>query len=186
VWYTFVSVWWRKARCASQWGHCAGKQSSRYLNPSIGDSPVDETRPSSGRSSHLLYATATVEYVSYRRARAGGPVINKAIYWLTKRESFSEILQFLSSSLKQKQRNSVAFSPQAKYTDSAIATCWQNLIPTFADRGVSRGQRGGSPTAVNHNFSRPEPLLFIQVAPHLSSQELSGPRSIPTPTQKIW
>jgi hypothetical protein len=34
------------------------------------------------------------------------------------------------------------------------------LVSTFADRWVSRGQRGGSPTAVIL-FSRPEPLLFL-------------------------
>jgi hypothetical protein len=48
--------------------------------------------------------------------------------------------------------NSVALSPQAKYADGATATCWRNLVPIFADRGVSRGQRGGSPTAVNLSF----------------------------------
>jgi hypothetical protein len=31
-------------------------------------------------------------------------------------------------------------------------TCWRNLTPTSADRGVSRGQRGGSPTVVNFSF----------------------------------
>jgi hypothetical protein len=35
-------------------------------------------------------------------------------------------------------------------------------------------------------FSRPKLLLFFQVAPHLSSQGVSGPRSRPTVTQKIW
>jgi hypothetical protein len=30
------------------------------------------------------------------------------------------------------------------------------------------------------------PLLFFQVAPHLSSQGLSGTRFRPTATQKIW
>jgi hypothetical protein len=30
------------------------------------------------------------------------------------------------------------------------------------------------------------PLLFFRVAPHLSSQGMSGPRSRPTGTQKIW
>jgi hypothetical protein len=84
-----------------------------------------------------------------------------------------------------KQTNSVAFSPQANYNDCATATCWQNLVPTFADRGVSRGQRGGYLTAVNL-FSRLQPLIFIQVAPYLFSQGLSGPRSRPTATQKIW
>jgi hypothetical protein len=48
--------------------------------------------------------------------------------------------------------NSVALSPQVNYTDWATATCWRNLVPTFGDRGVSRGQRGGSPTVVNLSF----------------------------------
>jgi hypothetical protein len=51
-----------------------------------------------------------------------------------------------------KQTNSVAFSPQANYTDWATATCRRNLVPTFVDRGVSRGQRGGSLTVVNLSF----------------------------------
>jgi hypothetical protein len=46
----------------------------------------------------------------------------------------------------------MAFSPQANYTDSATATCRRNLVPTFVDRGVSRGQRGGSLTVVNLSF----------------------------------
>jgi hypothetical protein len=61
----------------------------------------------------------------------------------------------------------------------------RNLMPTFVDRGVSHGHRGGSAMVVNL-FSRPELLLFFQVAPHSSSQGLSGPSSSPTATQKIW
>jgi hypothetical protein len=38
----------------------------------------------------------------------------------------------------------MAFNPQANYTDGATATCRRNVVPTFADREVSRGQRGGS------------------------------------------
>jgi hypothetical protein len=53
---------------------------------------------------------------------------------------------------KNKQTNYVALSPQANYTDLATATCRRNLVPTFVDRGVSRGQRGGSPTVVNLSF----------------------------------
>jgi hypothetical protein len=34
-------------------------------------------------------------------------------------------------------------------------------------------------------FSRPEPLLYFQVALHLSSQGMNGPHSRPTATQKI-
>jgi hypothetical protein len=48
--------------------------------------------------------------------------------------------------------NSVALSPRSNYTDWATATCRRNLVPSFMDRGVSRGQRGGSPTVVNLSF----------------------------------
>jgi hypothetical protein len=72
-----------------------------------------------------------------------------------------------STNLTSYENNSVAFSPQANYNDWATATCWRNLVSTFADRGVSRGQRDGSHTAVNL-FSRPEQLLFFRVAPPLS------------------
>jgi hypothetical protein len=50
------------------------------------------------------------------------------------------------------ETNSVAPSPQANYTDWATATCRRNLVPTFVDRGVSRGERGGSPTVVILSF----------------------------------
>jgi hypothetical protein len=54
---------------------------------------------------------------------------------------------------KNKQKtNSVTLSPQANFTGWATATCRRNSVPTFADRGVSRGQRGWSPTAVNLSF----------------------------------
>jgi hypothetical protein len=46
----------------------------------------------------------------------------------------------------------MALSPHANYTDWATPTCRLNLVPTFADRGMSRDQRGGSPTAVNLSF----------------------------------
>jgi hypothetical protein len=50
------------------------------------------------------------------------------------------------------KKNSVAFNPQTNYTNLATATFWRKVVPTFVDRGVSRGQRGGSPTAVNLSF----------------------------------
>jgi hypothetical protein len=53
---------------------------------------------------------------------------------------------------KTQQTNSVALSLQANYTDWATATCWRNLVKTFADRGVSRSQRGGSSMAINLRF----------------------------------
>jgi hypothetical protein len=43
------------------------------------------------------------------------------------------------------------------------------LVPTFADRGVPRGQRDGSLLPYSR-LSRQEPLLFYQVAPQLYSR----------------
>jgi hypothetical protein len=40
----------------------------------------------------------------------------------------------------------VAFSPQANFTYWATDTDGRILVPTFVDRGVLRGQRGGTPT----------------------------------------
>jgi hypothetical protein len=85
-----------------------------------------------------------------------------------------------------KQTNSVALSPQANYIDWAAATCWRNSVPTFVDRGVSHGQRGGSPTVVNLSFLDRSRYFFFQVASHLSSKGLSEPHSRPTATQKTW
>jgi hypothetical protein len=50
----------------------------------------------------------------------------------------------------KQNKNSVALSPRANYTDGSTATCRRNLVPTFVDRGVSRGQRGLSPTVVKY------------------------------------
>jgi hypothetical protein len=47
---------------------------------------------------------------------------------------------------------SVAFSPQANYTNWTTADGRRILTPTIADRGVSRGQRGIFPTVVNLGF----------------------------------
>jgi hypothetical protein len=81
---------------------------------------------------------------------------------------------------------SMAFSPKTKYTDWATANCRRNLVPAFVDRGVSRAHHGGSLTAVNLSILDRSRYFFFQVAPHLSSQGLSGPRSRPTVMQKIW
>jgi hypothetical protein len=63
----------------------------------------------------------------------------------------------------------VDFSPQANYADWATATCQRNLIPTFADREVSRGQRGGSLTVVNLSFldrGRYVSSKYLLIYPH--------------------
>jgi hypothetical protein len=63
--------------------------------------------------------------------------------------------------------NSVSLSPQANCTEWATAICRRNLVSTFADRGVSRGQRGGTPTALILSFLDLSPYFFFQVAHHL-------------------
>jgi hypothetical protein len=50
------------------------------------------------------------------------------------------------------KQNSMALSLGANYTDWAIANCRRNLVPTFVDGGVSRGQHVGSPTVVILSF----------------------------------
>jgi hypothetical protein len=58
-----------------------------------------------------------------------------------------------SEKVKQKTKQTPwPLSPLANYSDWATATCRRNLVPTFVDREVSRGQRGGSPTVVNLSF----------------------------------
>jgi hypothetical protein len=49
-------------------------------------------------------------------------------------------------------KKSSAFSPQANYTNRATATGRRILVPTFADRWMSCGQRGGTPMVVNLSF----------------------------------
>jgi hypothetical protein len=61
----------------------------------------------------------------------------------------------------------MAFSPQANYTVWATATDYRILVPTVADRGVSRGQRGGTPTTVNLNCLDWSRYFFFPVAPHM-------------------
>jgi hypothetical protein len=69
----------------------------------------------------------------------------------------------------QTTTNSVVFSPQANYTDWSTATDRRILMPTFADRGVSRGQRAGFATAVNLSFldrSRYFSFKWLLIYPH--------------------
>jgi hypothetical protein len=56
------------------------------------------------------------------------------------------------SSCSQTNKQTVALSLQVNYTSWATITCQWNLVPSFVDRGVSRGRRSGSPTVVNLSF----------------------------------
>jgi hypothetical protein len=98
---------------------------------------------------------------------AQGQLVNKSYVWLLYLPLVLTLrtLQFTNT----ETTNSVAFSPQVIYTDWATATCWRNLVPTFADRVVSRGQRGGSPTVVNLSFldrSRYFSFKYLLIYPH--------------------
>jgi hypothetical protein len=85
-------------------------------------------------------------------------------------------LAFSCNNIKNKT-NSMALSQQAKYTDWSTAIYQRDLVPTFADRRVSRGQRGGSPAVVN--LIDPSRYFSFQVAPHLSSRGWVDP--VPDP-----
>jgi hypothetical protein len=63
------------------------------------------------------------------------------------------------------------------------------LVPTFADGGVSRGQRNGSPRPLDLYLLNQEPLLIYSSSSSIDLRwltRLSGPRSRTTTTQKIW
>jgi hypothetical protein len=81
-------------------------------------------------------------------------------YWCTRKVTYFDcLIPWLLSqkarlnghcnTVRQHWNNSVAFIPLANSTDWATATCWRILVPTFVDRGVSRGLRGGSPAVAN-------------------------------------
>ena len=59
------------------------------------------------------------------------------------------------------------------------------LVPTFADRGVSRGQRNGSPRPFISVFWTGA-TTFYSSSSSIDLTRLSGPRSRPITTQKIW
>jgi hypothetical protein len=56
------------------------------------------------------------------------------------------------------------------FCTSWVLKIWLLLVPTFADRGVSRCQRGKTPTTVNLRFLYRGCYFFFQVTPHLCSR----------------
>jgi hypothetical protein len=71
------------------------------------------------------------------------------------------------------------FSPQVNYTDWVTAAGRRILVPTFVDRGVSRGQQDRTPMVVNLSFLDRSRYFLFQVAPHLCSRRWVDP--IPDP-----
>ena len=58
------------------------------------------------------------------------------------------------------------------------------LVPTFADRGVSRGRRNGYPRPLISVYRTWNATYFIQVAPQLTSQGWVHPVPDPLPLRK--
>jgi hypothetical protein len=75
-------------------------------------------------------------------------------------------------------------SPRANYTDRAIILSTK-LVQTFFGQSVPRGQRDGSLQPYSR-ISGPEPLLFLSSSSSIVLRRLSGPRSRPSTSQKIW
>jgi hypothetical protein len=64
--------------------------------------------------------------------------------------------------------NSVFFSPQPNYTDWSTVAGSPILVPTFVDRGMSRGQSSGTLKAVNVSFLDRSRYYSFQIAPHFA------------------
>jgi hypothetical protein len=68
------------------------------------------------------------------------------------------------------KNGAVAFRSQANYTDRADATCRRSSCQLLRVQGYRMISAAG-PHGRCSLFFRPEPLLFIQVAPQLSSRD---------------
>ena len=77
-------------------------------------------------------------------------------------------------------------SPHANYTDRAAAAGRRSQCQLLADRGVSRGQRNGSPQPVISVFQTWSRYFFHSSSSSIDLTRLSGPRSRPTTNQKNW
>jgi hypothetical protein len=76
-------------------------------------------------------------------------------------------------------------SPRANYTDRATAACWRSYcqLSRIEERRVVSA---ADSLRQYSRLSRPEPLLFLSSSPSIVLTRLSGPRSRPTTSQKIW
>jgi hypothetical protein len=76
------------------------------------------------------------------------------------------------------------FSPQSELYRPSDRRFSAKLVPTLADRGC-RVVSSTNPHGHQFWFSRPEPL-FLWNSSSIILTRLSGPRSRPTTSQKIW
>jgi hypothetical protein len=80
--------------------------------------------------------------------------------------------------LMTKKLNSMAFSPQANYTDRATAACWRSYCQLLRIEGVTWSVQW-IPMAVNFGFLDQSRYFSIQVTPQLSSRGWVDP--VPDP-----
>jgi hypothetical protein len=71
---------------------------------------------------------------------------------------------FYPGNKQMNKTNSVDFSPQANYTDWATVNGRRILMTGFVDRGLSRGQPGGSSSVVILSFLDRGRYYFIHEA----------------------
>jgi hypothetical protein len=98
-------------------------------------------------------------------------------------QSFISCLRLSISSRNFKQ-NSVALVRKRTIPNERPPLVGE-VSANFCGQRVSRGQRNGPPRQYSR-FSRPEQLLFLPSSSSIILMRLSGPRSRPTTSQKIW
>jgi hypothetical protein len=77
---------------------------------------------------------------------------NNTIIPLTHTQDINHHLSFIYATVQTTTKKTPWPLVHKRTIPTETATCRRNLVPTFVDRGVSRGQRGGSPTVVNLSF----------------------------------
>jgi hypothetical protein len=101
-----------------------------------------------------------------------------SICWFKTVREGTKHCNFLKKGTKLKTKLH-GLSPQANYTDRLSGRRLSaKLVPTLADRGVSRGQRNDSPTVVNVGFLD-RSRRFLEIAPQSSSRGWVDP--VPDP-----
>ena len=145
-------------------------------------------------SDSIAFKIEVVNYAEKHGNRAaegrfGSPLTEKTIReWRKQRKDLiksDKIKKTLRSYAPKTKLNSVALVRERTIPTERSA----KLVPTFADRGVSRGQRNESPRPFNLCFLDLEPLLFYSSSSSIDLTRLtrlSGPLSRPPTTQKIW
>ena len=105
------------------------------------------------------------------------PIIRSTIFEL--------YLQPLVQTIVSSQLLTASVALQATLAVSSGRRRSAKLVPTFADRGVSHAQRNGPPRPLISVFWTGA-ATFYSSSSSIDLTRLSGPRSRPTTTQKIW